>query len=309
MSYKYQIGIFGGDTRQAYMAALFSAKGYPTAVCRTPVEVVPGSFASLPSLEELFQSCRILIGPIPFTRDQVTIYTSSIAGSAAPSPLLPEDMTVEHAAGLLTEGHLLFGGVLPPSIIKACETKGIFFHDLMKDERIAILNAIATAEGTIMEAIAGSDRNLHGSKCLVLGYGRCARVLAAKLKAMDAHVLAAARSAEAVAYAEAAGLSSLFLPYIKCVLPSCDFIFNTIPAPVLTPDCLDYVDKHACIIDIASAPGGVDFTYAAKLGLNARLCLGLPGKVAPRTSSDILVTAIDSVIKQQAEKTKSVLDV
>ncbi len=306
MSYRYQIGIFGGDTRQAYMAASFSAKGCSTAVCRTPMESAPKDLAFLPSLQELFQSCQVLIGPIPFTRDQVTIYTASAAGTtAAPSPSLPEDMTVEHAAGLLTEGHLLFGGVLPPSIIKACETKGIFFHDLMKDERIAILNAIATAEGTIMEAIAGSDRNLHGSKCLVLGYGRCARVLAAKLKALDAHVLAAARSTEAVAYAEAAGLSALFLPYIKCVLPSCDFIFNTIPAPILTPDCLDYVDKHTCIIDIASAPGGVDFTYAAKLGLNARLCLGLPGKVAPRTSSDILVSAIDSVIKQRVEETQS----
>lgn len=32
-------------------------------------------------------------------------------------------------------------------------------------------NAIATAEGAICEAIKMSPYNLHGSKCLVLGYG------------------------------------------------------------------------------------------------------------------------------------------
>jgi dipicolinate synthase subunit A len=54
----------------------------------------------------------------------------------------------------------------------------------MKDEKIVILNAIATAEGTIMEAIRSSDQNLHGSNCIELGYGRCAKVLAQKLKAL-----------------------------------------------------------------------------------------------------------------------------
>ncbi len=289
MSHKYNIGIFGGDNRQAYMAASFSAKGYSVATYCTPA-ITAQEDNSLSSLRELFESCRVLVGPIPITRDKATVYANSAA----------EDLTVENAAGLLAKGHLLFGGVLPPSIIKACEEKEIFHYDLMEDEEIAIRNAIATAEGTILEAIAASDRNLHGSKCLVLGYGRCARVLAAKLKGLDAHVLVAARSREAVAYAETAGLSSLSLPYVKCVLPSCDFIFNTIPAPVLTPDCLNYANKQVCIIDIASAPGGVDFTYAGKLGLNAKLCLGLPGKVAPRTSSDILVTAIDLLIKEKS---------
>ncbi len=289
MSHKYNIGIFGGDNRQAYMAASFSAKGYSVATYCTPA-ITAHEDNSLSSLRELFESCRALVGPIPITRDRITVYANSSA----------EDLTVENAAGLLAKGHLLFGGVLPPSIIKVCEEKEIFHHDLMEDEEIAIRNAIATAEGTILEAITASDRNLHGSKCLVLGYGRCARVLAAKLKGLDAHVLVAARSRESVAYAEAAGLSALSLPYVKCVLPSCDFIFNTIPAPVLTPDCLNYANKQVCIIDIASAPGGVDFTYAGKLGLNAKLCLGLPGKVAPRTSSDILVTAIDLLMKERS---------
>lgn len=287
----YDIGIFGGDNRQVYMAIGFLSKGYTVATYRTYTKVAHENCTELSSLRELIDCCRVLVGPIPMSRDNININASS------PS----EDLALEKAEELLSKDHLLFGGVIPSSIAKACEAKGIYYYDLMKDERVTILNAISTAEGTIMEAIAASDRNLHSSKCLVLGYGRCAKVLAAKLKAMDAHVLVAARSEEALAYAEAMGHGAVTLPYIKCILPSCDYIFNTIPSLILTPDCLDYVNKHVCIIDIASAPGGLDYAYAEKLHLNAKLCLSLPGKVAPKTSADILVTTIHALIKERSD--------
>ncbi len=287
----FDIGIFGGDNRQVYMALGFLAKGYTVATYRTIATVTHENCTELSGLPELFTRCKILVGPIPMSRDKVTIYATTPA----------EDLSIENVEKHLSKEHLLFGGVIPSSTAKACEAEGIFYYDLMKDESITILNAIATAEGTIMEAIAASDRNLHASKCLVLGYGRCAKVLAAKLKALDAHVMVAARNEEALAYAQAMGLSTVTLPYIKCILPSCDYIFNTIPSLILTPDCLDYVNKQACIIDIASAPGGLDFAYAEKLHLNAKLCLGLPGKVAPKTSADILVTTIHSLIKERSD--------
>lgn len=291
MSQRYDIGIFGGDNRQVYMALSFLEKGYTVATYCTHVPVTHNNCTMSSSLTELFDACKVLIGPIPMSRDKITIYSNNES----------EDMTLAKVAQLLKNEHLFFGGVLPPLLTEVCDAKEIFYYDLMKNERIAILNAIATAEGTILEAIAGSDRNLHGSKCLVLGYGRCAKVLADKLKSLDARVIVAARNPEALAYAEAAGLATITLPYIKCVLSSCHYIFNTIPSRILTPDCLDYVDKNACIIDIASAPGGIDFDYAKQRNLNAKLCLGLPGKVAPRTSADILVTEISSLIKERSD--------
>jgi dipicolinate synthase subunit A len=288
---RFDIGIFGGDNRQVYMALGFLSKGYSVATYHTQTKVTHENCTELASLNELFESCNVLVGPIPMSRDKITIYADSHAN----------DLSIEKVEELLNRDHLLFGGQIPSSITKACGAKGTYYYDLMKDERITILNAIATAEGTIMEAIAGSDRNLHASKCLVLGYGRCAKVLAAKLKSLDAHVLVAARSEDALAFAQALGLSTVTLPYIKCILPSCDYIFNTIPSLILTPDCLDYVNKNACIIDIASAPGGLDYSYAEKLHLNAKLCLGLPGKIAPWTSAEILITTIQSLIKERSD--------
>lgn len=288
---KFDYGIFGGDLRQVYMVMSLLQKGNLVATYNIAQTVTHENCSPMPTLNELFDQCRVLIGPIPMSRDMVSITSKTT----------PSDFTLAHIAYLLTKDHILFGGVIPAPITELCATKNIPCYDFMKNEKITVLNAIATAEGTIMEAITGSDRNLHGSNCLVLGYGRCAKVLAGKLKGMDARVTIAARSKEALAYAEADGHLTVYLPDIKCILPSYHFIFNTIPSLILDQDCLGLVDPLVTIIDIASAPGGVDFEYALQHKLNAKLCLGLPGKVAPKTSADILVTEINSLLKERSD--------
>lgn len=302
MSPLFDIGIFGGDMRQVYMAASFLAKGNCVATYGIAKEVsdltdlqsdsliMNKKYGRAHTLNELFDNCTILIGPVPMTRDQITINSKNT----------PSDLTIANIAYLLRERHILIGGDIPSSLKELCDLRHILTYDLMKDEKITILNAIATAEGTIMEAIKESSRNLHGSNCLVLGYGRCAKVLAGKLKALDADVTVAARSREALAYASAAGCNTIPLSVLKNYLSAFHFIFNTIPAFILDKDCLNLADQEVVIIDISSAPGGIDFDYARKLGLNAKLCLGLPGKVAPKTSSDILVTEIISFIKERS---------
>lgn len=290
MSRHSEIGIFGGDLRQVYMAKAFLNKGYRVSTYRLAEPVIHENCTMLHSLNELFDQCRVLVGPIPLTRDLVSVASTATS-----------DLTATNLSNLLTKEHFLIGGMIPSQITGVCSAKGIPFYDLMKDEKITILNAIATAEGTIMEAIQNSNRNLHGSNCLVLGYGRCAKVLAGKLKALDAKVTVAARSEEALAYAEAAGHQIVPLSEIKPLLSSYQYIFNTIPSMVLDKECLTLVDRDVLIIDIASAPGGVDFEYAMQQGIRAKLCLGLPGKVAPRTSADILVTEIITYMKERSD--------
>jgi dipicolinate synthase subunit A len=288
MFFSFDIGIFGGDLRQIYMIDALLKRGYRIAVYGICKPVTHNNCKPAYTLHELFENCRVLIAPIPISRDQVAI-TSENALS---------DLTIAHMAYLLKKQHILIGGNIPAPITELCNCSKILYYDLMKDEKIAIKNAVSTAEGTIMEAISSSDCNLHGSSCLVLGYGRCARILAQKLKAMDALVTVAARSKEALAYIEAVGHQSVSLSKINCILPSYHFIFNTIPALILDKDRLELVNPHAVIIDIASAPGGVDFTYAKQHRLNVKSCLGLPGKVSPRSTADILVNEIHVFMKE-----------
>lgn len=290
MSHLFNLGIFGGDMRQVYMAEAFLNMGYPVFTYKIMEPVVHPNCTQLDTPDELFNRCKVLIGPIPLTRDHVAIASADTL-----------EMNTLKLASRLTKDHILIGGMIPSPLATHCLQKGIPVFDLMKDEKITILNAIATAEGTIMEAIKNSNINLHGSRCLILGYGRCAKVLACKLKAMDTEVIVAARSEEQLAYAEAAGLRTIPIANIKSIIPSCHFIFNTVPAVILDKDCLSCVNKDVTIIDIASAPGGVDYEYALQQNINAKLCLGLPGKVAPRTSADILVSKIDAFVKERSD--------
>lgn len=290
MSEHYNLGIFGGDLRQVYMAEAFLKMGYRVCTYKIKEPVIHENCIAVQTPEELFDQCSVLIGPIPLTKDLVSIASAS-----------SQVLNTSNLTNRLTKEHILVGGIIPPSIIDLCKAKGIPYFDLMKDEKITILNAIATAEGSIMEAIKDSNINLHGSKCLVLGYGRCAKVLASKLKGLDASVIVAARSDDALAYAEASGLQTIPLKDIQIVIPSCHFIFNTIPALIMNKDCLSCVNKDVTIIDIASSPGGVDYEYAMNQNINAKLCLGLPGKVSPRTSADILVTKIDAFMKERSD--------
>ena len=82
----------------------------------------------------------------------------------------------------------------------------------------------------------------------------------------------------------------------KDTMSKYDFIFNTVPAPVLTKERLQGVKPEVCIIDIASRPGGTDFSYCQESSIFAKLCLGLPGIYAPKSSAGILMEVIKKTI-------------
>ena len=282
MSPSLDMVVFGGDKRQIYVAKSLLEKGYSVGTYRLSEQVPAKNCVGLDTLDALFDRCDVLIGPIPFIKN-----------------LPPAEQLLASFERRLTKRHLLIGGILPPALVRFCAQNEIACFDLMQNERVAILNAIATAEGAIMEAIGAGAINLHGSDCLVTGFGRCGKILADRLRGLHARVTVAARSGEALAYAQASGLRPVSLSEIDGILPGCDFIFNTVPAVIFDDSRLALLKQEAVIIDIASAPGGVDYDAAAKRKCSARLCPGLPGKVAPRASADILVHEIMTILERR----------
>ena len=71
---------------------------------------------------------------------------------------------------------------------------------------------------------------------------------------------------------------------------------------VLDSNLLKCVGRDTIIIDIASAPGGVDFECAKRFGINASLCLSLPGKYSPQTSGKILHQAMHDYFFSELEE-------
>lgn len=202
-------------------------------------------------------------------------------------PVVSSKLDLKQISIQLKEGQKIFGGNFPDFFEKGCMEKKVECYDYMKEDAIAIKNAVATAEGAIAEAIFLSDKNLHGNKSIVLGYGRCGKVLADKLRGLQSAVTIYARNPAQRATAESYGFSTT--SRIEAIQENeYVYIFNTIPAFILNRKSLNNVKRHAVIIDIASGNGGVDFEYCKENGIYAKLCPGIPGKFAPLASAQIL---------------------
>lgn len=157
-------------------------------------------------------------------------------------------------------------------------------------EEYQIAIARLTAEGAI--ALLRPETGLSGAHILLLGYGRIARLLARELQKAGALVTAAARSGEQRAWAEAEGIEALPLDALSGALDRFDVIIGTIPAPVLTEPLLALVPKDALLLELASAPGGIDAAAAHERGLRYIRAPGLPAKYAPERAAVILRDAV-----------------
>lgn len=285
----YDFAIIGGDLRQIYMAKELADRGCSVLAYGLDGAQLNDACPISESLWEAVTSCKYIILPIPVSKDGKTILSCTKQA----------DLNLEELCRSLNPSHKLYGGCFTKDLKYCCETKGIPFCDLMEEEEIVLYNTIATAEGAIAEAIQNSTINLHGSSCLIIGYGRCARTLADKLKFLCGHTDIAARSSHSLAAAYAASFGTVPFSELEERLSQYDYIFNTVPALVLTGTMLKKTKPEALIIDIASAPGGVDFSCAKAMERNARLCLGLPGKYAPKSSAGFLVSYLLSHIRKE----------
>ena len=231
---------------------------------------------------------------LELTEDEVAKYQVLLL------PIVVQPKVLEHCKENLKKGQRVYGGMFPEEFVQHIKRKGVILFDYTKDESIAIKNAVATAEGAIAEAIINSKVNLHGSQCLVIGFGRCGEILADKLKGLKCDVTVLLRNREQMARAEAYGYHVKSCIEVKeRVLQKekdvCyDYIFNTAPAMLVDKRFLQEQKNTVTIIDIASAPGGVDYEACKEFGIMAKNCLSLPGKYAPKTSAYILAERVIS---------------
>lgn len=197
----------------------------------------------------------------------------------------------------------LFIGMARPVVRDAAERHGIRLIEMAEDDEIAILNSIPTAEGAIQIAMEELPITLHGARALVLGFGRCGLTLARMLDGMGARVCVVARNPAQLARAREMGLDVAHLQALAEVAKTADVVFNTAPTLLLTRAVLQEMRHTTLIVDIASAPGGVDYPAAAEAGIKAILALGLPGKVAPVTAGRILGKCLPRMIRAALSET------
>ncbi|MBQ7624358.1 MAG: hypothetical protein IJS65_03665 [Clostridia bacterium] len=151
-------------------------------------------------------------------------------------------------------------------------------------------NGRLTAEAALTVARNASELALCGSDVLVCGYGCIAKPLVRDLLALGARVTVAARSELARKDAESAGAFSDGIPITR---GGYDFVFNTVPAPVLDDGALSLL-PDAVVIDLASLPGGVT-------GECKKLCpaQGLPGKYMPVSAARVIFNCFKAFLKEE----------
>lgn len=96
------------------------------------------------------------------------------------------------------------------------------------------------------------------------------------------------------------GMNPFRTEELKSQASQVDYVFNTIPAPIITAQVIAQMPHRALIIDLASRPGGTDFRFAEKRGVKAMLAPGLPGIVAPKTAGRIIADTITRIIMEEA---------
>ena len=192
----------------------------------------------------------------------------------------------------------VFGGLIG-TWAQAFDHRKARVFDLYGSEPLTTANAVPTAEGSICLATEHSPITLHGANCLVLGYGRVGKILAAKLQALSAHVTVALRKAPDQALAEALGLATDRISVYSRGLAQYDFVFNTVPAEVLTGEQLARLDKSCVLLELASAPGGFSRTQCEALGLTCCHAPGLPGKYAPKTAGILYAQSILTLLQKE----------
>lgn len=265
----HQISLYGSDKRQLMLGKLLEEAG-----------------VSVHYLEESKPVPEVISCQIPTPETTILL----------PLPCPPS--LYETILTFVEPDYRILGGNLPASFVEECTRSGAKVYDYLKSPSVVIHNTIATAEGAICEAIIHSPWNLHGSDCLVMGYGRCGSVLAHRLTGMGCHVTISARDIIKIAQAETYGYEIL---QPETDLSRFRFLFNTIPAPVIDRTFLKQLSPEVTIIDIASAPGGCDFDYCRKHEISAHLCPGLPAKYAPKSSAEIIFRHIQEIFQLQSK--------
>lgn len=285
-----KIAVIGGDIRMIFCLKALSSRGFEVSFCgfdRAGQDC--GDAVRCRTVKDAVKGASVVILPVPFSSD----------GCRVNAPFSSSDIRIDDVLEAVTPTQLILGGVLSAGFIEKAEAAGLCVIDYMKDEELTVKNAIPTAEGALETAMKELPVTVSGSKVLVCGYGRVGKTVSDVFSALHAKVTVCARHADALAWASACGYDTADMKDICRAVSDKDVIINTVPVLIIDNNVLSFTDKNALVIDLASAPGGVDFDAASRYGIKAIHALSLPGKVAPLTAGKNISDAVYGIMRKK----------
>ncbi|MDD3766326.1 MAG: dipicolinate synthase subunit DpsA [Eubacteriales bacterium] len=281
--------ICGGDLRQASVANRLYDYGYKVSVYGfSDTSQFNDKIQIHTSIDQALKDVDIIILPLPCTVDNEIVNM----------PMSAEKLYITDLLKKMNKNQIIVAGKISKKLYNIAQMYNIYMADYFEREELIVLNVIPTVEGALQIAMEETAITIHGSRCLVMGYGRIGKMLSKSLRDLGANVTVYARSLADLAWIKANALKGISTSQIKDVIAKQDIIINTIPAIVLDEEMLSMISPETLIIDLASKPGGVDFEKANKLGKKVIWALSLPGKVAPITAGEIISDTIINLIDE-----------
>lgn len=290
MIQKLKLAFIGGDPRQSEVILRFVHKGYSVFTYGLEELVFSGDSSVCPcdTLTSCINQADIVILPFPYTTNSDTITTSFSTTSINTNDVLRQ----------MNSTQILLAGRVDKHLSNLAALYNVHLIDYGEREELLIQNAIPTVEAALEIAIRETPITLHGSQCLVLGYGRIGKLLSKDLHALGANTFVAARKHRDLSWISANGYHSIPFPDLVQHINRFDIIFNTVPKTVLDYQLLTETKPSSLIIDLASKPGGVDFETAKSMKRKVIWALSLPGKTAPTTAGVIIYNTIQNILAE-----------
>ena len=228
-------------------------------------------------IEKATQADALLL-PLPLSRDGVHVSNTAELSVCAVLNAAGKDTPI--FAGLC-------GGFCDPRLI-----------DYAKEDVFALLNAVPTAEGALAIVLSQTDITVRGMRVAITGFGKVAQAVAALFSAAGADITVIARKKEARAHAQSLGYTALPFTALSERI-AWDTLVSTVPEKIITADILSGIPKETLILDLASAPGSVDFMFAEKNGNRAIHALALPQKYSPKTAGRAVAESILAILAKK----------
>lgn len=274
MNFNTDYFVLGGDARQLYLADFLEKEGYGVEKCALGKE-------SPCSLEKM-SGCKNIVLPLPLSKDGENINT----------PLASGNIPVAEFMKRLSENQTVFCGMANEKFKTGLKEKGVRYTDYFSDEELTRKNALLTAEGLLAVVKDNTVKAMAESSCLITGYGFVGKAVASLFKSLFGSVCVCVRRKEVARLAENDGFNTVLLGGLNSKAGETDLIINTVPSVIIKKDTLDILNENCVIIDVASAPYGVDFAYAESKNIKAVIAPSLPGRYTPKSAGEVIAHTI-----------------
>lgn len=293
-----KVSLLGGDLRQAALAGFMARNGADVRVFGISPLCLPDGITVCRDIECITEAAEVVILPLPVSGDG--IYLNCPLDGQTPPVRLGDIFK-------LCREKRVFGGRCSPAVKKRAEELGVTLTDYFDSEELKIANSVLAAEGALSVAMNELKVSVFGSRSAVVGYGRLGRALVPMLRSLGSRVTVAARKSTDLAWAETFGCDTLKLTVtdgkssVVSLSTGYDVIFNTVPYWLFDADVLaEFGGSDDCpIIDLASAPGGVNMGAAERLGIKVIKALSLPGRYAPYSAGKIIGECIMNILDKE----------